>query len=292
MSEFINDTDPNNIPNLLQALDERVKDLETRYLNINSLAGLSSDLGDIQSGTYYGDVICPANQEIVDPLDPAFSGTFLSGTGFDFGGTIGLLHLGGLNAGIVEFGLSAINGQGLFGEGQCVLTKDGIDFNIPFGSPASKTIDWNYFDSGNIERQGGQLYYAIDGDFNITMYLAASGESTESHLNGYGSDVHIFSEAGLNKVNTAWCDVATGNNPTLPAKAELGCSDGTHTAHLNVKPTIASLDVPLKLGSDAGTLAAIIGGGTSAKLLLPNSTVDLTSPSSGGGCVARSFIHI
>src|SRR3990172_7516630 len=102
-------------------LATRISDLENRAQLIDGVMGsivpkgqtevtklsqITNDLGDVVAGRF----IAPASTSIsTEPTNAGFTGTAMSGNGETFGGS--LYHIVGVNAGALQFGLSAADGK-------------------------------------------------------------------------------------------------------------------------------------------------------------------------------------
>lgn len=73
-------------------------------------------------------LICPApDVEDTDPTSSNFTGSFIDGSGIGFGGN--LYHIGGVDRGVLRFGISSTNGSAYFLGGNAVIDEGGIQIS-------------------------------------------------------------------------------------------------------------------------------------------------------------------
>jgi hypothetical protein len=159
--------DPNSVNNRLLALERMVAQLSQRTVNINSVDELSDDLGVMRAGMF------AALTSGSMPTDPDASGSFMSALGEEF--PEGVVHIGGVNNGELQFGLSADDGSAMFGGGQVVLNKLGQllkaipEIGAPEAIPDPSSVNWLDPTSGNLVAKlvattGGNLWFIKASD--------------------------------------------------------------------------------------------------------------------------------
>jgi hypothetical protein len=114
----LKDFDPNSVLNTVRNLERKVEEIGQRNIKLDRVSELSDDLGDIRAGRFIAPYIG------LEPTDSDFTGCFMSALGETFGGSE--YHIGGVNAGALQFGLNADTGSALAGGGKVGINEDGI----------------------------------------------------------------------------------------------------------------------------------------------------------------------
>lgn len=121
--EILDSNDPENLINIVYEQGRRIEELEKKFLDLQSLDEISSDLGDMVNGRF----IAPAESATdYQPADAGFTGAFVSGTGEQF--TEGNIRIGGVNAGKLQVGITE-DGNLIAGNSSFKVTADGASIN-------------------------------------------------------------------------------------------------------------------------------------------------------------------
>ena len=107
--------------NILQQIDElkrRLAALENGDIQAQQLSELTDNMGDIRAGRF---IALSTGQE---PTDADASGCFVSADAETF--SQGDFNIGGVNNGVLQFGVDAQTGKAIFAAGETELGEDGI----------------------------------------------------------------------------------------------------------------------------------------------------------------------
>ncbi len=72
--DLLAEANPDDIRNKLLQFEGDLRALQQRLLQVAKLGDVAQNLGEQQSGTYYGKTVMPADEAVRDPDDPTFSG--------------------------------------------------------------------------------------------------------------------------------------------------------------------------------------------------------------------------
>jgi hypothetical protein len=124
MSDFLSDVDPKNLANELREVKRRLLALEQRPLRADTLDQLAPDLGTLRQGELL-------SADSGQPDDGDYTGLFWSHQGYIFtlNGIDYTLNLAGLLNGLLQFGLSAEDGSGIFAGGDGIIDQEGVNLN-------------------------------------------------------------------------------------------------------------------------------------------------------------------
>ena len=177
MTDWISPTDraayPGNILDRLAALEWQAKQALARPVQAQSLAEIATDMGVQTAGMFVavGDGTAATN-----PTDAVFSGCFMSGTSVDFG-AVGKYNIGGVNAGVLQCGMSATDGQFYFGAGAGTLGVNGA--TIISQTTTSDVRAYKFSDGVNII--GGMYSAANIGGQNFVVIKTNSIAGLDSY---------------------------------------------------------------------------------------------------------------
>jgi hypothetical protein len=146
-----------NFLSRIERLERKLDMLERRGISAGSLAEIAPDLGTIRTGELYALV------SGVDPTDSDACGVFISSSGQTFLGIP--WNLGGVNNGVLMFGLSSEDGRAYFAGGAAILDVDG--FEITGLRYAVHHIAW---DLTNTYRRDGWLQQWIPTGRSLPSY--------------------------------------------------------------------------------------------------------------------------
>lgn len=133
MDEFVNEskqflsnmlakqTVVNNYLTNLENMQFQVEQIANRSLWFSTLDTITGDLGEIRAGAFY------ALSAGAYPTDADANGAFMVADGVDFGGDV--YQIGGVNNGVLQFGLSSTTGKALAGGGAVTLDTNGISLD-------------------------------------------------------------------------------------------------------------------------------------------------------------------
>lgn len=142
--------------------------------SVESLSDLSTESGIIR-----GDLILsPASGvETEEVTSTDYTGVFMAGDGKTFNSED--WNFGGVSAGILQFGVSALTGKAYAGGGVVVLDADGVTINTGTSKTDPNTIK---FYGTSISKIAGELYATATlggGDDQTFVYLNSGGSAVE-----------------------------------------------------------------------------------------------------------------
>jgi len=249
--------DPNDLRNVVYQQGQAIAALQQQLLQLRALAEATPDLGDARAGRF---IAATAGDQ---PTDADFSGTFMSAEGETF--PEGTFHVGGVNVGELQFGLSAEDGSALAGGGAVRLDKNGIQITAPASDAAKNTIQ---FIKNGIKVSQIKVY-----DDGTTVAYASFSIDTSS--SGTNEDVITSMNIGA--------QAKSGNNATLVLNARreggaisqiLLTSPGVGQSEITLNPARDSVDIVIygtffepTFFSDASTNRVGIGTATPSEKL-------------------------
>lgn len=141
----------------------------------DSLEEMSGNTGDL----IVGNLISPAPEvEVMDVTSTDFTGSFMSGVGATFGSDV--YNIGGVSAGVLQFGLSQADGKAYAGAGAVTLSENGIQ--IEPDSTESTLRSYKFVDSsGTVLSYLAGSVYISGGDFNA-LYIRAKDITAKNSL--------------------------------------------------------------------------------------------------------------
>ena len=221
MSEFINETKQllsnmlakqtvvNNYLTNLEDTQYKLEQLGNRNNWYNTLDMITADLGEIRAGAFY------ALSSGAYPTDSDANGAFMVAQGIDIGGDT--YNIGGVNNGVLQFGLSATTGKALAGGGAVILDTDGITLD---GSLNSSIIRLT---NANMALVGGADQFVVQtettpatGETRVFQYGMESNGMTnpEGVISFYEPGAAVTVPNGNFATNdlTNWSSVAGGQD--------------------------------------------------------------------------------
>jgi hypothetical protein len=189
---------PNNLLDRVSALEAQTRLLASRRVVSDTLADISTDLGVVVAGMF----ICPAAAS-TEPTDVDFTGCFMAAVPQDFG-ALGLYNIGGVNAGVLEFGINAVDGKAYAGGGSVILDATGI--TLADGTVLNGAV--HITQSGDIAFQEG-ITNGVTGRLEIGVednpaasapqaYIRFQVPSTSSNLLLTNPDFELGNTSGWN----------------------------------------------------------------------------------------------
>lgn len=151
---------------------ERVEELTGAFpsATVNSMDEVANDMGIFGGGSNEL-VFTPEGVESVLPTSTDFTGTFLSGDGYEFNSE--LYNIGGVNEGVLQWGARQDNGKITAGEGAVTLDNNGI--TIQQGSGSVNAIKWD----GSLGTSQFNIY-ARELGTSANAFIDAVADSTGS----------------------------------------------------------------------------------------------------------------
>lgn len=163
MAKYLDNRDPSNIPNRHLKLERAIEKLKREMLEVESLADISPNLGDVRTFRLLAFTTGkePTDADTCGVAILAIPETFPEG---DF-------NIAGINIGELQFGMSAVDGSGIFGAGKVKLNRLGMllesmpDVWVPdAGNPDPSAINWIHPTSG---LTSGRLYTDYSEDLHF-----------------------------------------------------------------------------------------------------------------------------
>jgi len=162
------------------------------------LSETSGNTGDL----IVGNLISPAPEvEVMDVTSTDFTGSFMSGEGATFDGET--YNIGGVNAGVLQFGLSQTDGKAYAGAGAVTLDEDGI--TVITTTATNDTNSYKLVDaSSNVV--GIFQGYTTEGSSHTVQLKAPAVTGLETNLDilaeASGSDEsNIYIQAGTVQIS-------------------------------------------------------------------------------------------
>lgn len=163
---------------------ERVEELTgaSPSSKVNSMDEVANDMGIFGGGSNEL-VFTPEGVESVLPTSTDFTGTFVSGDGYEFDSE--LYNIGGVNAGVLQWGAKQDDGKMKAGAGVVTLDENGIQLLAQNTSPLSFVDD-----------EGGELVTILNGGDSeaasaipnlIISALQRSGKNSSVSINATSS---------------------------------------------------------------------------------------------------------
>ena len=218
---------------------------------IGQLDQLSNNLGEMRAGAFY------ALSTGVLPTDADANGVFMSAEGETFGSNT--YHLGGVNNGVLQFGVNSATGKAVAGGGDVVLDDDGLTVRV---NPVISTTPQNKI---KFLGMGDQLY----GDFWTEFYYDPFNISrTEMQSWAYDDPITGTPGIAINSINASLVDAEDiGNIVNVSLKVVNSTEEG-HTGVLYTRGdksrniTSAAPDMFVEDQRDAGTAGGSIPANT------------------------------
>jgi hypothetical protein len=209
-----------NPRNILDRTRRQRRDLEIvkrREIIASSLEEISNDLGDQIAGRFLALI------SGTEPTDADASGAFMSALGEEF--PEGKAHIGGVNNGELQFGLSAEDGSGMFGAGKVKLTALGVLLQA-------------------MEATGPMSLGQSELNPQIIQWIRITDALVKARMWGtYNGDIEQEPETGL---HLAGYDSGAGHGRSMVALDAHFVDDATPTVNLS-----AFLDVRRSVASDS-----------------------------------------
>lgn len=176
-------------------LDKRMnkQNFVSRIENVERLSGArpsrsAESLADIaeRSGVLIGDlIVSPASGvTTIEPTDSGFTGVFMTGDGRVFSSSTDTWNLGGVNAGVLQFGVSASDGKAYAGAGNVILDTNGVSVNTASGTYADRSA-YKFVNGSTVV---GSLSSFQSGTQNVTRITTeATSASGFIQLYSYGT---------------------------------------------------------------------------------------------------------
>ena len=154
----------------LAAMQRLINDLAARDVNVGQLAELTPDMGEIRAGRFV------ASSTGGDPTDSGFSGTFIDADGLTFASS--LYHIGGVNAGTLQWGGNSNDGSFYFSAGSALIDDSGITLS-GLGTLITMSA------TANSVTSTGLIGMEVPSDgASPVMFLRQQTTSTERVVNG------------------------------------------------------------------------------------------------------------
>jgi len=196
-----------NFLSRLAALENRIRALEARGVEVGAIDELGDNLGIMRSGAFIAGTGDPNSS-----TDP-FTGVAMMSPGVDPAGTGDEWNLVGMNNGVVQAGISAADGKFYAGAGGVILDSEGVTLDLPaVGSSSLSTIKWTP-DNG--------ISYPVTIDAfssEARTYLDMYANGVPSYPDGSIS-INAINEAGTKAAGMSFWAPQSGNS-ILSANAD------------------------------------------------------------------------
>ena len=165
---------------------------------ITKLSQISKDLGDVIAGRF----IAPASAATsTEPTAAGFTGAAMSGDGETFDGT--KYHIVGVNAGALQFGLSAEDGKAYAGAGAVILDTNGLTVQADETKPYITFKDENGDTIAVIFQDGaGNLQFDLYEDNKAIDFNNVAGVNS-GNATGEDTGFYLF-ENRARKAGLVW----------------------------------------------------------------------------------------
>lgn len=230
MSEpLLDNYDPSNLVNKVRDLENRIARLEQREVEVDQLSEISND-----AGPFVGDHICPLDDEITDPTDPAFSGVVTMSDGIEVDGVtylravikLGVVQTGDTidgkttaGAGVIE---SDVNGQSILEEA-AIPGEDWTPNTYAFRSAAGAIVGGMQqgYHAGSKWRQLNITAVNSEAGGTAIVGLSAIGPTGAGFVNVRNGNV----EAGGETFKFNDSNVVTASSKASGAEINAGTDD-------------------------------------------------------------------
>jgi hypothetical protein len=189
------------------------------------LSQLASNLGDVNAGRF---LALSAGSE---PTDSDASGAFMSADGETFGSDT--YNIGGVNSGVLQFGLSSTTGKAYAGGGEVILDANGISMVMPTTTYSTgAAIKWADGTETPIKIQARKYAQGGGGIDTNALLIGATGNATVSfavvNLVSTNGDATATSSISIEAGNGAGTGLVTVSGDVFQSYATQNLINGSN----------------------------------------------------------------